>query len=65
MYADEACIPRMDSMTRVSLFLPIELLERLRAVANRRSEPVAHVVRAILEAGAGDHRPLPRGGILP
>ena len=40
MYADEACIPRMDSMTRVSLFLPIELLERLRAVANRRSEPV-------------------------
>ncbi|MBN9240252.1 MAG: hypothetical protein J0J03_11290 [Leifsonia sp.] len=55
----------MDSMTRVSLFLPIELLERLRAVASRRSEPVAHVVRAILEAGAGDHRPLPRGGILP
>ena len=65
MYASAAYIRRMDSMTRVSLFLPVELLERLRVIARRRSEPMAHVIRAILEAGAGDHRPLPRGGFLP
>ncbi|MCU1409535.1 MAG: hypothetical protein JWR04_242 [Rhodoglobus sp.] len=51
-------------MVRISLFMPSDLLKRLRQVSVTRRVPVAQLIRMAVEHSLGGHRPEPQGGFL-
>jgi len=56
--------PAESRMIRISLFMPTDLLKRLRQASATRRVPVAQLVRMAVEQSLGAHRPEPRGGFL-
>lgn len=57
--------PIPDRLVRTSIYLPTDMLARIKMVAARRHTTAAHLIRESLEKTLGDHRPAPRGGFLP
>ena len=47
-------------MTRTTISLPDELLDRLRRIAAERRTSMAALVREALEEAVGNYRPVPR-----
>ncbi|CAN5270430.1 hypothetical protein BH09ACT5_BH09ACT5_15530 [soil metagenome] len=56
--------PDPTRLVRISVFVEVATLDRLKDVAARLHVPVAQLIRSLLEKGLGGHRPQPRGGIL-
>jgi len=56
--------PNPERLVRISVFVELATLDRLKEVASREHVPAAQLIRSMLEKGLGGHRPLPRGGFL-